>query len=82
MNIDLEYPLDIDKILRKKKSIKKALLSNKNLVEKNIAILGGSTTSEIKKLEQSERVEEIAKMLSGKTVTKTSINNAMELLSQ
>jgi hypothetical protein len=23
MNIDLEYPLDIDKILRKKKSIKK-----------------------------------------------------------
>ena len=50
MNIDLEYPLDIDKILRKKKSIKKALLSNKNLVEKNIAILGGSTTSEIKKI--------------------------------
>ena len=26
--------------------------------------------------------EEIAKMLSGKTVTETSINNAMELLSQ
>ena len=40
------------------------------------------TTSEIKRLEQSERVEEIAKMLSGKTVTETSINNAMELLSQ
>jgi len=48
MNIDLEYPLDIDKILRKKKSIKKELLNKKNLVEKNIAILGGSTTSEIK----------------------------------
>ena len=40
------------------------------------------TTSEIKRLEQSERVEEIAKMLSGRTVTETSINNAMELLSQ
>ncbi|MDG1719467.1 MAG: hypothetical protein P8H17_06595 [Flavobacteriales bacterium] len=40
------------------------------------------TTSEIKRLEQSERIEEIAKMLSGKTVTEISINNAMELLSQ
>ena len=40
------------------------------------------TISEIKRLAQSERVEEIAKMLSGKTVTETSINNAMELLSQ
>ncbi len=50
MNIDLEYPLDIDKILRKKKSIKKELLNKKNLVEKNIAILGGSTVSEIKNI--------------------------------
>ena len=50
MNIDLEYPLDIDKILRKKKSIKKELLNKKNLVAKNIAILGGSTTSEIKNI--------------------------------
>jgi FkbH-like protein len=50
MNIDLLYPLDIDKILRKKKSIKKELLNNKNLVERNIAILGGSTTSEIKNI--------------------------------
>ena len=50
MNIDLQYPLDIDKILRKKKSIKKELLNNKNLVERNIAILGGSTTSEIKNI--------------------------------
>ena len=40
------------------------------------------TISEIKRLEQSERVEEIAKMLSGKTVTETAINNAKELLSQ
>jgi len=40
------------------------------------------TTSEIKRLDQSERIEEIAKMLSGKTVTETSMNNAMELLGQ
>ena len=48
--INLQYPLDIDMILRKKKSIKKELLNKKNLVEKNIAILGGSTTSEIKNI--------------------------------
>ena len=43
----LTYPLDITKILRKKKSIKKSLLATKDLVEKNIAVLGGSTTAEI-----------------------------------
>ena len=46
----LEYPLDVNKILRKKKSIKKDLLINGNFIEKNIAILGGSTTSEIKNI--------------------------------
>ena len=46
----LEYPLDINKILRKKKSIKKDLLLNGNFIAKNIAILGGSTTSEIKNI--------------------------------
>ena len=40
------------------------------------------TTSDTKKLTSEERIEEIAKMLSGKKVTKTSINNAKELLSQ
>ena len=50
MNINLRYPLNIDKILRKKKSIKKELLNKKNLEDKNIAILGGSTTSEIKNI--------------------------------
>jgi FkbH-like protein len=50
MNIDLEHPLNIDKILRKKKSIKKELLNKQNLVERKIAILGGSTTSEIKNI--------------------------------
>ena len=43
-----EYPLDYEYILRKRKSIKKSLLENKNFIEKKIAILGGSTTSEIK----------------------------------
>jgi len=46
----LKYPLDTAKILRKKKSIKNSLLTSVNLIEKNIAILGGSTTSEIKNI--------------------------------
>lgn len=45
---ELEYPFDSKYIMRKKKSIKRKLLLNENLIEKNIAILGGSTTSEIK----------------------------------
>jgi len=47
---NLEYPLDNTIILRKKKSIKKELLLKDNFLEKNIAILGGSTTSEIKNI--------------------------------
>jgi FkbH-like protein len=43
-------PLNVTKILRKKKSIKKELLLNGYLIEKKIAILGGSTTSEIKNI--------------------------------
>ena len=46
----LEYPLDVNTILRKKKSIKKYLLLQDNLIEKNIVILGGSTTSEVKNI--------------------------------
>jgi len=46
----LKHPLDVNKILRKKKSIKKCLLLDGNFIEKNIAILGGSTTSEIKNI--------------------------------
>jgi FkbH-like protein len=45
--LELNYPLDISKILRKKKSIKKELLVNDNFFKLNIAILGGSTTAEI-----------------------------------
>ncbi|WP_455757120.1 HAD-IIIC family phosphatase [Sulfurimonas sp.] len=44
----LEYPLNKNKILRKKFSIKKELLNKKDFIYKNVAILGGSTTSEIK----------------------------------
>ncbi len=48
----LEYPLDVETILRKKKAIKRELETVKPVpaLEKNIAILGGSTTSEIKNI--------------------------------
>jgi len=46
----LEYPLDVETILRKKKAIKKVLQKEKNCITKNIAILGGSTTAEIKNI--------------------------------
>lgn len=46
---ELEYPFDSEWILKKKKSIKKALLEeNTKRIKKKIAILGGSTTSDIK----------------------------------
>lgn len=46
---ELEYPFDGEYILKKKKTIKKDLLNqNHQFVEKNIAILGGSTTNDIK----------------------------------
>ena len=47
---NLEFPLDSINILRKKKSIKKNLLLRSGFLKKNIAILGGSTTSEIKNI--------------------------------
>lgn len=48
----LEYPFDADWILKKKKSIKRELLSREDAVflEKRIAILGGSTTNDIKNI--------------------------------
>jgi len=46
----LSYPFESKTILRKKKAIKKDLLLKNNLIEKNIALLGGSTTSEIKNI--------------------------------
>ena len=43
-----DYPLDCGVLLRKKRKIRKSLLdSEKNFIEKKIAVLGGSTTNEI-----------------------------------
>lgn len=45
---ELEYPFDSEYIMRKKKSIRKTLLSSdREWTEKRIAILGGSTTNDI-----------------------------------
>ncbi|KTD60702.1 HAD-IIIC family phosphatase [Legionella shakespearei] len=44
----LSYPYDCGLILRKKQAIKRELLLKDSLLVKKIAILGGSTTSEIK----------------------------------
>lgn len=46
---ELEYPFDAEYIVKKKKSLKKRLLEEKEgMVDKKIAILGGSTTNDIK----------------------------------
>lgn len=49
---ELNYPFNSDYILKKKKSIKKKLvgggINGNNYIDKNIAILGGSTTNDIK----------------------------------
>jgi len=50
MNKLLEYPFDPQLLMRKKKSIKKELLSSGTFIEKRIAILGGSTTDEVKNM--------------------------------
>lgn len=48
---ELEYPFDPEYVLKKKKSLKRALLeSGSSFIEKKIAILGGSTTNDIKNL--------------------------------
>ncbi len=47
---ELEYPFDVNYIMKNKKKMKKELLLKPGLIEKNIAILGGSTTSEIKNM--------------------------------
>lgn len=46
----LEYPFNSQFILKNKKTIKKELMQEEDLLEKRIAILGGSTTSEIKNI--------------------------------
>jgi FkbH-like protein len=50
MTHPLDFPFDCHKILRKKQSIKRDLEKQPGLIKKRIAILGGSTTSEVKLL--------------------------------
>lgn len=45
---ELEYPFDAALLLRKRRALKKELLQNEGLIKKNIAILGGSTTHDVK----------------------------------
>lgn len=48
---ELQYPFDSEYILTKKKAIKRQLLADGSLrMKKHIAILGGSTTNNIKLL--------------------------------
>ncbi len=47
---ELQYPFDVDYLIKNKRKIKKQLLLKPGLIEKKIAILGGSTTSEIKNI--------------------------------
>ena len=47
---DLRFPIDTANILRKRHSLKKELLKQTNLVPTRIAILGGSTTAEVKSM--------------------------------
>ncbi|MCH5167146.1 MAG: HAD-IIIC family phosphatase [Erysipelotrichales bacterium] len=46
----LDYPFDTEYIIKNKRKIKKELLDEDNYLEKRIAILGGSTTSEVKNM--------------------------------
>ncbi len=47
---ELQYPFNVEYLIKNKKRIKKELLLKPGLLDKNIAILGGSTTSEIKNM--------------------------------
>lgn len=47
---ELTYPFNVENIIRNKKRLKKELLVQDIKLEKNIAILGGSTTSEVKNM--------------------------------
>ena len=48
---ELQYPFDADYILQNKKKLKRLLLDNQQgMIKKKIAILGGSTTSNIKQI--------------------------------
>jgi FkbH-like protein len=44
------YPIDVATILRKRQSLRKELLLQPNLLQTRVAILGGSTTAEVKSM--------------------------------
>lgn len=43
----LKYPFDLNILMRKKKALRRELLAKEALIEKRIAVLGGSTTHDI-----------------------------------
>lgn len=45
---ELAYPFDPHLLLRKKKSLRRKLLEGNHLLDKKVAILGGSTTAEVR----------------------------------
>jgi len=47
---ELKHPIDVATVLRKRRSLKRGLLEQPNLVATRIAILGGSTTAEVKSM--------------------------------
>src|SRR5208283_4341700 len=47
---ELRYPVDVATVLRKRRSLKRELSEQPNLVPTRIAILGGSTTAEVKSM--------------------------------
>jgi FkbH-like protein len=48
--LQMQYPVDPATVLRKRNSFKRGLLTQSNLTPVRVAILGGSTTSEIKSM--------------------------------
>lgn len=47
---ELSHPIDVATVLRKRRSLKRELFERPNLVPTRIAILGGSTTAEVKSM--------------------------------
>ena len=56
--------------------------STKSYLKVSKQIVDDKTTSTVHKLTSEDRVEEIAKLLSGKNITDAAIKNALDLLNQ
>ncbi len=77
--IKMKYISDNHQVICVTHSPQVASFADKHLlIEKNIS--KNSTYSIIKKLEDDERTQEIARLLSGMNITEKSINNAKELI--